>query len=61
MQADWSRRDPMITRYLKKNGRSGVPLYMVYSPAQPDGKRLPTFLSIDAVTGALPDSGASDG
>ncbi len=36
MEGDYTRRDPAITRFLEKQGRSGVPLYMVYRPgAQP--------------------------
>ncbi|HCB12363.1 MAG TPA: hypothetical protein DEP36_02155 [Gammaproteobacteria bacterium] len=31
--ADWTRRDPAITRQLERYGRSGVPLYLLYSPA----------------------------
>ncbi len=31
--ADWTRRDPAITAELEKFGRSGVPLYLLYSPA----------------------------
>lgn len=30
--ADWTRRDPAITAELEKFGRSGVPLYLLYSP-----------------------------
>jgi thiol:disulfide interchange protein DsbD len=30
--ADWTRRDPAITDELEKFGRSGVPLYLLYSP-----------------------------
>lgn len=32
MVADWTRRDPAITAELEKFGRSGVPLYLLYSP-----------------------------
>lgn len=30
MKADWTRRNPVITEVLKKYGRSGVPLYVLY-------------------------------
>lgn len=32
LSADWTRRDPAITAELEKFGRSGVPLYLLYSP-----------------------------
>jgi thiol:disulfide interchange protein DsbD len=35
MEADWTRYDPVITEELERFGRSGVPLYVLYSP---DGK-----------------------
>ena len=35
LSADWTRYDPAITAELEKFGRSGVPLYLLYSP---DGK-----------------------
>lgn len=35
LSADWTRRDAVITAELEKFGRSGVPLYLLYSP---DGK-----------------------
>jgi len=33
MEADWTKRDPVITQQLEKLGRTGVPLYVLY-PAQ---------------------------
>ncbi|MBR6388737.1 MAG: thioredoxin family protein [Opitutales bacterium] len=41
LTADWTGRDPEITKYLKKFGRSGVPLNMVFSP---DLSRPPAIL-----------------
>jgi thiol:disulfide interchange protein DsbD len=32
LSADWTRRDPEITEALESFGRSGVPLYILYSP-----------------------------
>ena len=32
LSADWTRYDPAITKELEKFGRSGVPLYLLYSP-----------------------------
>jgi thiol:disulfide interchange protein DsbD len=34
MRADWTRRDPAITRALTELGRSGVPVYVLYQPGQ---------------------------
>ena len=33
LKGDWTRRDPEITAYLQKFGRSGVPLYLLYDKA----------------------------
>lgn len=32
MQADWTRRDPVITDWLTRFGRAGVPMYVVVPP-----------------------------
>jgi thiol:disulfide interchange protein/DsbC/DsbD-like thiol-disulfide interchange protein len=40
MRADWTRRDPAITQTLTALGRSGVPVYALYSPG-----RAPVLLS----------------
>ena len=32
LRADWTRRDPAITRALEQLGRSGVPVYVLYAP-----------------------------
>ena len=40
MRADWTRRDPAISRALSELGRSGVPVYVLYSP-----NRAPQVLS----------------
>lgn len=41
MEADWTKRDPVITAELQKLGRSGVPVYVLYSP---DLKQPPRIL-----------------
>jgi len=33
LRADWTRRDPAITRALATLGRSGVPVYVLYGKA----------------------------
>ena len=35
IKADWTRRDPAITRLLSKFGRSGVPLYVIFPAGKP--------------------------
>lgn len=46
MEADWTRNDPVITQELRKHGRNGVPLYLLYSgdPNEPP-KVLPQMLT----------------
>jgi thiol:disulfide interchange protein DsbD len=34
VRADWTRRDPAITRALAAFGRSGVPVYVLYRPGK---------------------------
>lgn len=41
MKADWTKNDPAITKLLRKFGRSGVPLYVLYGT---DPKESPTIL-----------------
>jgi thiol:disulfide interchange protein len=50
MVGDYTRRDPAITRFLAKHGRSGVPLYLYYPP-QGEAKILPQILSASDLTG----------
>ncbi|HOO82314.1 MAG TPA: protein-disulfide reductase DsbD family protein [Alphaproteobacteria bacterium] len=38
---DWTNEDPEITKYLRKHGRSGVPLYVYYGPRDPETGRRP--------------------
>lgn len=49
MVGDYTRRDPDITRYLAKYGRSGVPLYL-YFPKNGDAKILPQILTVNDLT-----------
>jgi len=32
LRADWTQRDPTISRALQQLGRSGVPVYVLYAP-----------------------------
>ncbi|MGE5723281.1 MAG: thioredoxin family protein, partial [Sphingomonadales bacterium] len=49
---DWTRGDPGITRFLEKQGRSGVPLYIYYAPGKPV-QVLPQLLTVGTVTGLV--------
>ena len=51
--ADWTRHDPAITRQLERYGRSGVPLYLLYSPTTETPVVLPQLLTEDLVAQAL--------
>lgn len=56
-KADWTRRDDAIRAKLAEFGRAGVPLYLVYDPADPDRPRvLSELLTQDAVVAALADA-----
>ncbi len=49
MKADWTKKDPVITKYLRKFVRNGVPLYVLY---EEDGKTfwiLPQILTKDVI------------
>jgi DsbC/DsbD-like thiol-disulfide interchange protein/cytochrome c biogenesis protein CcdA len=54
MVGDWTNGDPEITRFLEGQGRSGVPLYLIYRPNQAAPVVLPQVLTpqllIDAIT-----------
>lgn len=51
MKADWTNKNPEITAELKKWGRSGVPLYVLYTAEAP--KILPQTLTPDIVISSL--------
>jgi len=53
MQADWTRPDEGISRYLARFGRYGIPFDAVYGPGSPGGAPLPELLSEKAVLTAL--------
>ena len=53
MQADWTRPDDSIARYLAANNRYGIPFNAVYGPGAPKGIVLPELLSESAVLEAL--------
>jgi len=47
---DWTGGDAEIGRFLEKQGRSGVPLYLWYAPGK-DAEVLPQILTVSRVTG----------
>jgi len=50
---DWTRRDDAITAELQRHGRSGVPLYLLYSPGSAEPRILPQLLTEGVVVEAL--------
>jgi len=54
LRADWTLRDPEITRALQGYGRSGVPVYVLYTPGAASPRLLPELLTRQSVLGALP-------
>jgi thiol:disulfide interchange protein DsbD len=60
--ADWTRRDPRITRALAAHERAGVPMYLVYSPTRPEQPEvLPELLTPDLVVSALERAASGQG
>ncbi len=53
LKADWTRADPAISAALSGQGRSGVPLYLVYGPHSPTPAILPQLLTSGTVIAAL--------
>lgn len=51
--ADWTNRDPEVTRLLDEHGRSGVPLYLYYAPGAAEAKVLPQILTGNEVLSAI--------
>ncbi len=51
--ADWTKRDPAITKLLAEHGRSGVPLYLYYAPGAVEPKVLPQILTEGEVLAAV--------
>ncbi|MFT4624287.1 MAG: thiol:disulfide interchange protein [Myxococcota bacterium] len=54
LKADWTRRDPTITEWLRRYGRAGVPFYLVL-PADPAASpiALPEVITQDTVIAAM--------
>ncbi|AFX98466.1 cytochrome c biogenesis protein [Candidatus Endolissoclinum faulkneri L2] len=53
MEADWSKSNPKIAKYLASFGRYGIPFNAVYSSIAPGGIPLPELLSASAIKKAI--------
>ncbi len=54
MKGDWTHQDPVISRFLKRLGRSGVPVYAVYDAHSNRAPiLLPEFLTTETLINAL--------
>ena len=51
--ADWTRRDALISQQLERYDRSGVPLYLLYSPATGQPLVLPQLLTEGIIAAAI--------
>ena len=51
--ADWTNRDPAITKLLDANGRSGVPLYLYFAPGADKPVILPQILTESGVISVI--------
>lgn len=56
MQADWTRPDVTISRFLESFGRYAIPFNAVFGPGAPEGIVLPELLSKEVVINALSDA-----
>ena len=53
MKGDWTNRDPRITALLNRHGRSGVPLYLLYTGSDGEVMVLPNLLTEGILIDAL--------
>ena len=53
LRADWTRRDATISAELARLGRSGVPVYLLYTPGAAGPRMLSEILSVSEVLDAL--------
>ena len=58
LRADWTRRDAAISAELSRLGRSGVPVYAVYTPGATGPTLLSEILSVSEVLAAVQAPGA---
>ncbi len=60
MQADWTRPDETIARFLQANNRFGIPFNAVYGPGAPEGIILPEVLRTQVILDALETARPND-
>lgn len=60
MQADWTRPNENIAKFLESQNRFGIPFNAVYGPNAPDGIILPEILTSAAVISAIKDAELSE-
>jgi suppressor for copper-sensitivity B len=53
MQGDWTNPDPVISDFLARHGRYGIPFNVVYGLGAPEGVLLPELLAPQIVLSAL--------
>ncbi|PSQ58881.1 MAG: thiol:disulfide interchange protein, partial [Bacteroidetes bacterium QH_10_64_19] len=53
VRADWTNRDPEITKALESHGRSGVPVYVFYDGDGSEPELLPEVLTEDIILSTL--------
>jgi thiol:disulfide interchange protein DsbD len=53
LKGDWTSQNPEITQFLQQFGRSGVPLYLLYSGKGGDPIMLPQILTASSVLDAI--------
>jgi len=56
MQGNWTNPDPLITAFLQKHGRYGIPFNAVYGPNAPEGVLLPELLTPSDVLKAIEEA-----
>ena len=56
LKGDWTSQNPEITKFLQQFGRSGVPLYLLYSGKGGDPIMLPQILTASSVLDAISKS-----
>lgn len=60
LKGDWTNEDPVITRKLGEYGRSGVPLYLLYSGSGGRADVLPQILTKNIILSALAEMTTHD-
>jgi suppressor for copper-sensitivity B len=53
MVADWTRPDPVISRFLAQHNRYGIPLNVVYGPGAPQGIVVPEICTVETMVRAI--------